>query len=144
MTPAGVGRRVLAFPLDKALVGLFWLLGTLGLALVWDAEQGGRLTVRSLLLAVGLSLALGLVLDAVYFVGFVGACGQTPAMMLLGLRVLARHGGPVGYARALLRWVGYGAVFATLGLGLLAMVFDRDRRGLHDWIAGTRVVRSDP
>jgi uncharacterized RDD family membrane protein YckC len=143
VTPGGVGRRFLAFPLDRMLVGLGWLLGTLGFVLVCNAGQG-RLTVRSLLLVVGLWLLLGAVLDLVYSVGFVGTCGQTPAMMLLRLRVLTRDGEPVGYARALARWAGFGAVLATLGLGLLVLAFDRDGRGLQDWIAGTRVVRTDP
>jgi uncharacterized RDD family membrane protein YckC len=47
----------------------------------------------------------------------------------------------VGYGRALVRWISYGLVFATLGLGWLVAVLDRERRGLHDWIAGTRVIR---
>jgi uncharacterized RDD family membrane protein YckC len=129
--------------MDRALVGGVWFLGMLGLVLVSDAEQGGRWTVHALILVAVLSFALGLVLDAAYSVGFVGTCGQTPAMMLLRFRVLARDGGPVGYMRALARWFGSGAVLGTLGLGLLVMAFDRERRGLQDWIAGTRVVRSD-
>jgi uncharacterized RDD family membrane protein YckC len=34
-------------------------------------------------------------------------------------------------------------VFATLGLGWIVAVFDAERRGVHDRIAGTRVVRDD-
>jgi uncharacterized RDD family membrane protein YckC len=116
----------------------------LGLVLVCDTAQGGRWTVRSLLLVAVLSVALGLALDAAYSVGFVGTCGQTPAMMLVQIRVLARDGAPAGYVRALARWLGAATLVVTLGLGLLVMVLDRERRGLPDRIAGTRVVRVDP
>ena len=30
---------------------------------------------------------------------------------------------------------------ATLGLGFAWIGFDREKRGLHDWLAGTYVVR---
>ena len=31
---------------------------------------------------------------------------------------------------------------ALLGMGLLWIGFDREKRGLHDWLAGTYVIRS--
>jgi uncharacterized RDD family membrane protein YckC len=47
----------------------------------------------------------------------------------------------VGYGRAWLRWLGSGLAALPFGLGFLGVLFGAERRGLHDWIAGTRVVR---
>ena len=48
---------------------------------------------------------------------------------------------PAGYGRALLRWAGYWVAGLPLGLGFVPAFFTADRRGLHDWMSGTRVVR---
>jgi uncharacterized RDD family membrane protein YckC len=50
-------------------------------------------------------------------------------------------GEDVGYARALVRWIGQGMSFLVLGLGFLMIAFSREKQGLHDKIAGTYVVR---
>jgi uncharacterized RDD family membrane protein YckC len=141
VSAAGVLRRGLAFPLDRAIVALVWCIGTAWLVIVYGSTETGAWALEPLALLVAASVTLGVVLDAVYFVGFVGACGQTPAKMLVGVRVVRRDGARVGYGRALARWLGYALGIVTLGLGFLIAVLDGQRRALHDWIAGTRVVR---
>lgn len=141
MTVGGFLRRTLAFPVDLTLVAVAWFLGTFWLLIVYGTTAENPTGLVALGLLLGAALGLGVALNAVYFVGFVGGCGQTPAQMLAGVRVVRRDGGPVGYGRALVRWISYGLVFATLGLGWLVAGLDRERRGLHDWIAGTRVIR---
>jgi uncharacterized RDD family membrane protein YckC len=140
---AGAVRRGVAFLIDEAIVGAVWLIGGLWLVVVdlLTADAPGALSALALV-AAGVA-GLGVLLHAVYFVGFVSACGQTPGKMLLGVRVVRRDGGGVGGGRALGRWIGSGLVFATLGLGWIVAVFDDERRGVHDRIAGTRVVRDD-
>jgi uncharacterized RDD family membrane protein YckC len=137
----GFFRRCLALPIDEAIVGVAWLLGALWLLIVYELTAREPVALVTLALLVGASFWLGILLSGVYFIGFVGACGQTPAKMLLGMRVVRRDGARVGYGRALLRWVGYGLVFGTLGLGWIVAALNAERRGLHDWIAGTRVIR---
>ena len=141
MSAAGVMRRGLAFPLDHVIVAFAWLLGTAWLVIVYRSTERVPLALEPLGLLVASSMVLAVVLDAVYFVGFVGACGQTPAKMLVGVRVVRRDGARVGYGRALGRWLGSALGIVTLGLGFLVAVLDGQRRTLHDWIAGTRVVR---
>ena len=70
--------------------------------------------------------------------------GRTPGMRLLRLRIINPYGEPPGALRALVRTAGYVLSFATLSLGFLWIGFDREKRGLHDWIAGTYVIRSTP
>jgi uncharacterized RDD family membrane protein YckC len=135
-------RRCLAFPLDAAIIGLAWLLATLWIMILHGLTATHPASLRGLALSAGASLSLGVALNAVYFVGFIGACGQTPAKMLLDVRVVRRDGAPVGYGRALIRWLGYGLVAATLGVGLIVLALNPERRGLQDLIAGTRVIRA--
>lgn len=61
--------------------------------------------------------------------------GRTPGMALLGLRVATLRGVRLDPLRATLRAV-------LLALLVPALVTDPDRRGLHDRVAGTVVVRA--
>ncbi len=100
--------------------------------------------LRNLAVLAGLLGALGVCLHAVYWIVFIGGCGQTPGKMLLGLLVVGRDGSAVGHGRAAWRWIGMGLAALSLGLGFLGVLLPRERRGLHDWLAGTRVVRLVP
>jgi uncharacterized RDD family membrane protein YckC len=68
--------------------------------------------------------------------------GGTPAMRLLGLSLIDWHNrAPIGYARAWLRLAGTLVTVLSLGVGFLLIPFRRDRKALHDLLAGTQVVR---
>lgn len=66
--------------------------------------------------------------------------GGTVGKRLLGLRVVARDGGPPGFFRSLVRallWL----VGSTAGnFGFLVALFNRENRTLHDFASGTVVV----
>ncbi|HEY3352534.1 MAG TPA: RDD family protein [Polyangia bacterium] len=96
-------------------------------------EKNGPIIFWSVLLAI---------LVFLYCFIFVGTRGQTPGKRLLGVRVVTWYGEPPSLARALLRTCGYLLSAALLSLGFIWIGFDREKRGLHDWIAGTYVVRS--
>ena len=66
---------------------------------------------------------------------------RTPGFPLFGLRVVDPYGDPPGLLRATVRSLGYFASAATLGLGFVWSAFDREKRALHDRIAGTFVAR---
>ena len=142
MTRAGLVRRFFAFHVDALLVLAAWALGVMWLVIVHDLAVHGRPWLEGVLLVVASAVGLAFALGAVYYVGFIGACGQTPAKMLVGVVVVRRDGRPAGYGRAFVRWLGYGVAFATLGIGFVAAVFSRERRGLHDVLSGTRAVRA--
>ena len=63
------------------------------------------------------------------------------AVLALGIMVVRLDGGSVGYGRAALRCLGGLLAIACLGLGYAGVLFTSERRGLADWLAGTRVVR---
>jgi uncharacterized RDD family membrane protein YckC len=74
-----------------------------------------------------------------------GLRGQTLGKMALGIQVVNREGNVPGLGRAFLREVvGKLLSAAVVYLGFLAIAWDRDKRGWHDRIAGTCVVRKNP
>ncbi|MBI2358331.1 MAG: RDD family protein [Deltaproteobacteria bacterium] len=75
-----------------------------------------------------------------YFVILHGMEGCTVGKWCLGLRVVGARDPPVGYGRALVRWVGTLISGVSL-LGFLWILWQRERRGWHDLLAGTRVIR---
>lgn len=66
--------------------------------------------------------------------------GRTPAMSLLGMRVVTRDGGVPTSGRILARSIAQLPSVVLLGIGYVWTLFDRHRRTLHDVVAGTAVV----
>lgn len=131
----GLGSRGAALVLDAALAQLLYLLGAASVILVGTlvgASRSGWLATT--LAAVGWALVM-----TIYFVGSWSGAGQTPGMRLLGVRVQDARGNAPSVPRSLLRLVGLVLAIIPLGAGFLPVLFDRDRRGLHDYLAGTRV-----
>ena len=71
------------------------------------------------------------------------AAGQTLGKMAVGIRVVPSEADQtIDLPRALKRTVIWLVLAIPVGLGFLTALFSRDRRGLHDRFAGTRVVRT--
>jgi uncharacterized RDD family membrane protein YckC len=86
-----------------------------------------------------LAVPLALLLGAGYFVWSWGLRGATPGQRMLDLAVEAEDGrSPIGPARAAVRLFGYLLSLLSLGVGFLLVPLTG--AGLHDRIAGTRVV----
>jgi uncharacterized RDD family membrane protein YckC len=141
-TPATAGfwRRLPAHCLD-CLVGLAaWLLCSMWLVIgLWALENPPR-DLLDLALVLLATLALAFALHIAYHVVLVGGCGQSLGKMALGIVVVRRDGGAPGYGRAGLRCLGGLLSLASFGLGYAGVLFTAERRGLADWLAGTRVV----
>jgi uncharacterized RDD family membrane protein YckC len=75
-----------------------------------------------------------------YYAYFWTASGKTIGMVLLGVQVVGQDGSSVGTRRGLIRTLAFPLSFILLGLGFLGILLGRDRRALHDVIAGTAVV----
>ncbi|MFA6992200.1 MAG: RDD family protein [Candidatus Gracilibacteria bacterium] len=67
--------------------------------------------------------------------------GATPGKMALGLRIIEQDGSKLSWQKALLRYVGYIVSGLTLCIGYLWVGFDKKKRGFHDMIAKTYVVK---
>lgn len=68
--------------------------------------------------------------------------GGTIGKRLLGLRVVARDGGPPGFLRSLIRALVW-LIGSTAGsFGFFIALFNRENRTLHDYASGTVVVEA--
>jgi uncharacterized RDD family membrane protein YckC len=146
---AGFWRRAVAGVVDGAiLLTLFVVLDLLvSLILRHPLPRLGQLGPDYLVdIAVnGDALAMvGLVvlgiLGFLYFFIFHAVRGQTPGKRLLSIYVIDGYGRRPSILRALLRTAAYVPSLLVLALGFLWIGFDREKRGLHDWLADTYVV----
>ena len=143
MIYGGYGRRAVAALVDASLLFLLTVLAMIlaSLAAIGGATMSGEVTRDVILLALGSALVAAFVVSLAYHVVCWGLRGQTPGQILLGLQVVGEDGEEIGYTRALLRWAGYVLALLPLGLGLVFMFVLPRRRGLHDLLARTCVIR---
>ena len=67
--------------------------------------------------------------------------GQSIGKIITGIRIVQTDGKIPNFGRLLLRHlVGYPLTILTFGLGLIFIVFNREGRVLHDYIARTVVI----
>ena len=86
---------------------------------------------------------------AVYTIVPTALLGQTPGKIAVGTRVVTEADGSLpGWTRSMVRWAlpGLAGRLPVIGLGvslaiMASLVWDRRRRGLHDRMAGTIVVK---
>lgn len=172
VTPEGVdlrlslaqgGERASAFILDVVVMGT--ALVALTIAVVIAFVGVGRLFAQVLAIVWLLGFFL---LRVGYFIGFeLGGRAATPGKRMLGLRVVARDGGPLTAAAVVTRnalrelevfvplsflayraaqsdaelWTGI-AGLAWAGIFAFFPLFNRDRMRMGDLLAGTWVVRA--
>lgn len=80
----------------------------------------------------------------VYYPGSWLVFSATPGMLLLDCQVLdARTGGSLRKEQAFLRYICCVISMAPLGLGWVPVLWDKQRRALHDMMATTLVVETE-
>jgi len=89
-------------------------------------------------------LILQVSLAIFYYTWFVGKYGGTPGKLILGLRIVDEHGGPVGYSTAVKRYLATILSALTFGIGYLIAAWDSEKKTLHDILVRTRVVQLKP
>jgi uncharacterized RDD family membrane protein YckC len=90
----------------------------------------------------GTGSLLGLAISAAYFTAMIGSGrGQTVGQMALGIRVIDFNtGGPIGYGRALIRWLVSIVSTIVIFLGYFWMLWDKEKQCWHDKAANDVVV----
>lgn len=137
----GPGPRLVAWIVDSIIVGLLvTIVAVLGAMLaVAGATNDSAATVGGgiLLIVLGIfAVTLG------YFPWFWARNGATPGMAIFGLRVVRdSDGGPISGGQAVLRLIGYWVSGVVFYIGYIWIFVDARKRGWHDLIAGTVVVR---
>jgi uncharacterized RDD family membrane protein YckC len=120
---AGFWIRLVAYIIDAIILGVVQavLAGTLG-----------QTTGQSISGLVGI----------VYFIGMWGYMGQTVGMMPFNMRIVRNtDGGKITWVNAILRFIGMIISFVVIFIGVIWVAFDSRKRGWHDMIGGTVVVR---
>jgi uncharacterized RDD family membrane protein YckC len=147
---AGYGERLVAYIVDGLILGVVFMLLTVFLASgivaglnisdPSDPQLGGIAIAAIVLYVVAI-----FVVTILYFPTFWATRGQTPGMRLFGIRVVHDSDGTaIGWGTAVLRLLGYWVSGFFFSLGYIWMFFDSRRRGWHDLIAGTVVVKDAP
>ena len=142
--PAGFWIRVVAVIIDTAVI----LVAQAVLYAVASIVFGGRSSIAIR----GAAQMFGAMLIAVYSVLFHWRWGQTLGKMAVDIRVVTcrptptspgwlTDRGPLTLGCAVLRQLASLLSSAILGVGYLMAGLRRDKRALHDLIAGTRVER---
>lgn len=142
----GFWLRGMAALVDAILAGGLALLAGAG-AVVAAAGGGalaGGLDPRTEFVAVAAALLAAAGVSLAYHVLFTGAWGQTPGKMVFGLTVARADGGLPTHGQAAWRWAASWVALGLLGIGLLMIGVSPRKRGLHDLLTGTVVLRQPP
>ncbi len=133
---AAVGLRLVAVLIDLVI------LGAVDFVVLYFTMKICGVSYDELSLIPKVPLAAFLLVQNGGYLAAFTAGGQTIGKMATGIRVVATESaGTLDFNRAVTRTIVWMLLAAPAGLGFLT-VFSRDQRGLHDRLAGTRVVRA--
>jgi uncharacterized RDD family membrane protein YckC len=141
------GERLVAYIVDVLIVSIVWAVAALLLLFTYGSSAnngpGSGILNATLVLFTMALLLMGILLAFAYFPLFGAWRGQTPGMRLFGLRVVRdSDGGPIGVGRAILRLIGFWINGIVFYVGFVWVFIDARRRGWHDLIAGTVVIKA--
>lgn len=134
---AGGVTRLLAHWVDIALAGFLFVSGFAALDYVLHRIAGLETTVTEP--SLWRSIA-GVAWLFIYWWGSLALAGKTPGKALLGLRVLTRDGHVLTGAKAAVRTIFLPVSYLLFGFGFLGIIIGKERRALHDVVAGSAVV----
>ncbi len=137
-TPAGFWIRLAAFSIDGLALGLFsslviLLFTNIPVGEAWSQLFGSDVSWKTQVISEFIGMA--------YYTFSIGKWGQTLGKALTGLKVTRLDGTRITYWRSFARYLSYYLSFLTLGLGFLFIAFSSRKRGLHDHICDTQVIK---
>ena len=141
---AGFWIRFVAYLIDAViLVFAYWVFN-----IIWRLASGEGIVggaTDPLAMATETDWLLGIIvfflIGVAYLVCFWAWRGQTPGKMIMRIKILRTDGSEMGWGIAVLRYLGYVISGLLCGLGYFWVAFDVDKRGIHDKIADTSVVK---
>ena len=89
---------------------------------------------------IGVNFVISISLSLAYEAFFLVQYGATPGKMIFHLKVITPDGGPISWGRAIGRYFAKMLSGITLMIGYIMAGFDSEKRALHDYVAGTRVI----
>ncbi len=138
-------QRFVAYIIDVIIVAIvFGLVSGLGSQLsdTLITKLEGEAAMFSV---IGVPLAaqlLNLAFAVVYYGYFWATRGQTPGQMVMKVKVIRTDGSTLTWDGAILRYIGY--ILSSLfgWLGFLWALWDKDKQGWPDKLAGTYVMKA--
>lgn len=134
---AGSVSRFLAFVIDAAASAGLFALGLAATSFAAQVVTGHSVTWSRSHIGVAIIFAAW---QFCYFGYSWAASGKTFGMAVLGVRVVRADGAIADAWRGAVRAVVFPLSFLFFGLGFAGILVQRERRALHDLIAGTAVV----
>jgi uncharacterized RDD family membrane protein YckC len=107
----------------------------------WERMGAAFLDVALVGILGGLAGSFALLVALAYFGGMWTWKGTTIGGIVLNLKVVRLDGSPLTFAAALVRGLAAAFSVVVLFLGFLWIIWDKEKQGWHDRIAGTVVVR---
>jgi uncharacterized RDD family membrane protein YckC len=146
---AGFWIRVLAWLVDAIILGVVGSivqLTVVGSLVSIPQPQPGTVpditTLGPMLGRLGLASLVSFTINACYEAFFVAYLSATPGKLVAGLKVVRPDGSRVGLGRAFGRYFAKMLSLVILCIGYIMIGFDAEKRGLHDMICDTRVIKS--
>jgi uncharacterized RDD family membrane protein YckC len=146
---AGFWIRVVGYLIDAIILGVVGgivqvlLIGSL---ITIPQPQPGTVpdlsVIGPMLGRLGLASLVNIAIAACYEGFFVANLQATPGKMVIGVKVVRPDGSRVELGRAFGRYFAKILSGLILCIGFIMVGFDAEKRGLHDMICDTRVVKS--
>jgi uncharacterized RDD family membrane protein YckC len=139
LSPAGFWRRLVALIIDGIVVGI--VAGVIGLLVslvvqVASTDLNGQTRSRG---------TIQFIVGLLYFTLMWASSGQTLGYMLMGIRVTRSDGAPIGWGRALIRYVLIELSFGLCAIPAIISAFmvglSERKQGIHDLLVDTVVVK---
>jgi len=149
---AGFWWRVLAYFIDYTIVGI--PLGIVSLLLMGGmmvpltrlgpnpSPDEALAAMVPMFGAIAVLSLGGMALHCAYETFFLVKFGATPGKMVLGLKVVRPDGSGIQIGRAIGRYFSKILSGMILYIGFIMVGFDAEKRGLHDMICDTRVIKT--
>jgi uncharacterized RDD family membrane protein YckC len=151
--PGGFFPRLIAFIVDVLILSVVAVPVALLVLSQAPLAPGGQSTPFLDLIGLGsqlsaerqaqlLQLSLGLaVLQLFYYVGTWSILGGSPGQLVMSLRVVDPSAKTIGFGRAVFRYFMKGFFGILSPVSALMVAFGKDKRAIHDLLAGTFVIQ---
>jgi uncharacterized RDD family membrane protein YckC len=143
MNKASFFQRFAAWSIDRAILFIFYVLGSFAVGVASGVYTNSRMDVPNLLLSLGVGVVMlvSILGDFLYFGYFWSRRERSIGMGIMNIRVVKTDGHPLSFIIAGLRGsVGYYVSGFCFGLGYLWFFVDKQQETWHDKIFNTVVL----
>ena len=145
---AGFWIRVVAVIVDGLILGILgtivnipFQLAIAGMSATMNPSSDPMTVLGSFIGILSIMVLLNMAIACAYEAWFVVNKGATPGKLILSLEVIRADGTRPGWGLAIGRYFAKQLSAWTLGIGYIMVGLDDEKRGLHDRICNTRVVK---